>query len=365
MKGKVVLLIVLIASLFLMLFLGCQSKEVTSAKVYIQQDNWEKAKEQLEQAVNLYPNDPEAHYLLGEVYGREKQWGKMNEQFDQSLAIGPKFEQQIKSAREKYWVNTFNAGVGKISAEDPAAAIEKFKEAIVIDPSRVEAYKNLAVAYMRNNDLEASKKTYQDYLEGYPKDVEVMQQLAQVRFELKEYDQVVELENKILEIDPQNVDAIVNIALAYDLLGQADKAISSYTKALELNPNDKDLLYNLGRLYFMNNDYENAIETFNKVIALAPDDYDANANVGNAYLQMADHKRKSLVDKENQNQTITKEERDQMIDLYCKALPYLEKAASLKDDNANLWNNLGVAYVNCGDSEKGEQAFKRAEEVQQ
>src|SRR4030067_3531132 len=99
MKGKVVLLIVLIASLFLMLFLGCQSKEVTSAKVYIQQDNWEKAKEQLEQAVNLYPNDPEAHYLLGEVYGREKQWGKMNEEFYQSLAIGPKFEQQIKSAR--------------------------------------------------------------------------------------------------------------------------------------------------------------------------------------------------------------------------------------------------------------------------
>jgi tetratricopeptide (TPR) repeat protein len=39
------------------LFLGCQTKEVTSAKVYQQQGNWDKMIEQLEQAVKIYPKD--------------------------------------------------------------------------------------------------------------------------------------------------------------------------------------------------------------------------------------------------------------------------------------------------------------------
>jgi Flp pilus assembly protein TadD len=50
---------------------ACQSKEVTSAKVYIQQGDWNKAIEQLQIAVQTYPNDPEAHYLLGRGYAEK------------------------------------------------------------------------------------------------------------------------------------------------------------------------------------------------------------------------------------------------------------------------------------------------------
>jgi len=158
----------------LMSTMGCQTKEVTSAKVYISQNNWDKAIEQLEQAVQIYPNDAEARYLLGEGYGNKGLWEKMNEMFNQSTALAPTFATQIKNTREKYWVNVFNQGVAKVNAKegetaDLEGAAKFFSDAVRIDPSHIESYKNLAYAHLRSNNLPAAIKAYQDYLAINPK----------------------------------------------------------------------------------------------------------------------------------------------------------------------------------------------------
>lgn len=90
--GFVVLSIILI---------GCQPKEVTSAKVYMQQENWAKAIEQLTHAAELYPYNAEVFYLLGKAYVNTGDKDKMNEMFNKSLEISPVFSQKIKSIREK------------------------------------------------------------------------------------------------------------------------------------------------------------------------------------------------------------------------------------------------------------------------
>ena len=365
MKARKFVTVLLILSFAAILLIACQTKELTSAKVYIQQDNWVKAKEQLELAVQNYPNDPEAQYLLGEAYAKESNWTKMNEAFNKSLEIAPKFETQIANAREKAWVTTFNAGVVKVNANDNDGAIKDFKDCLLINPKRIETYKNLAVTYMRISNYEEAEKIYRQALEVVPNDLEIMQNLVQVLFELKKFDQIVEIEKKIIETDPNNIDAVVNIAMAYDMLGQKDEAQDAYEKALQKNPNDKDLLFNLGRLNFINNDYDKAIELFSKVISISPDDYDSNLNVGNAYLTMGDSFRKNLVKKESEGAKIDESDYDDLKNFYKKAIPFLEKAVSIKDDNANIWNNLGVAYVNIGEAEKGQDAFKKAEELKQ
>ena len=47
--------------------LGCQSAALTSAKLYLQDNELDKAKEQLEAALVTNPNQPEAHFLLGKI----------------------------------------------------------------------------------------------------------------------------------------------------------------------------------------------------------------------------------------------------------------------------------------------------------
>ncbi len=363
MRAKIAVFMLLLGSLALVLMMACQTKEVTSAKVYIQQDNWDKAIEQLEQAVKLYPNDAEAYFLLGEGYGNQGEWSKMNEAFDKSLANSPKFEPQIKSNREKYWVTTFNAGVGRINSGDTEGAIKQFKTCLLIDPKRAEAYKNLAYSYTRIDSLDAAKNIYVKFLKVEPNNIETMQSLASIYFQLKDYEAVVDLEKKALKLEPENSDAIANIALAYDFLGKKEEAIETYNEALAKNPNDKDLLFNLARLYYMNNQYNKAIELFQKVIKLDPNDFDSNYNVGNAYLSMGENFRKSLVKKENDGGQITQEDKDKLISFFKQAIPFLEKAKSIKPDDPNLWNNLGIAYVQTGNSEKGKECFDQAEKL--
>ena len=48
-----------------MVIAGCQSTAMTSAKVYIQQNDWAQAREQLLLAVAATPQDTEAQMLLG------------------------------------------------------------------------------------------------------------------------------------------------------------------------------------------------------------------------------------------------------------------------------------------------------------
>jgi len=365
MKTRYVVVIMLLVGIISLM--SCQTKEVTSAKVYIQQDNWEKAIEQLETAVKLYPNDAEAHHLLGEGYANQGEWDKMNQMFQKSLEISPQFEQQIKNTREKNWVTNFNSGVNRINGNDLDGAIEKFKTCIVIDSQKVEAYRNLAIAYTKKDQLEDAKAIYGKAIKIEPDNLELVQALAVLHFEAKEFDKVVELEKKALERNPDDTDAIANLALAYDYLGEKQQALENYQKALEKNPEDTDLLFNLARLHYMNEKYENAIELFTKVINAKPDDYDANVNVGNAYLSMADILRKKLVEKENNNETVTQEERDHLISFYSKSIEPLEKAMSIQPDNpnsVNIWNNLGVAYIQKGDKDKGAACFKEAEELQ-
>jgi uncharacterized protein HemY len=53
----------MLATLLLVIFASCQSKNLTSAKIYIQQDDWENALRQLELAVEATPDNAEVAFL--------------------------------------------------------------------------------------------------------------------------------------------------------------------------------------------------------------------------------------------------------------------------------------------------------------
>jgi tetratricopeptide (TPR) repeat protein len=399
MKKRIFLTSLFMIGLGILFMTGCQTKEVTSAKVYIQQDNWDKAIEQLELAVAQYPTDAEAWYLLGEGYATRGEWQQMNNAFNKSLKIIPTWEPQIKSTRDKYWVTNLNSGVNRINSGDTPGAIRQFKTCTQIEPGRVEAYRNLAVSYLKADSLELAADTYLEvviYLARASKNtslekvsllalgdkqsklvdisayklvpdkqktIDLIHEAARALSQIKDYSNVIALENEALQMDPTQTDAIINMAMAYDLMGDQQKAMDEYQKALDKTPNDKDLIFNLGRLYYQNENYDQAIELFKKTIAMNPEDYDANLIVGNAFLSMGDELRKKLVEKDHNGQAVTKEERDKLTSFYADAVPYLEKAVSLKGDDANVWNNLGIAYVNSGNTAKGKECFDKSESL--
>jgi len=88
----------------------CSSTELTSAKLYIQQKNWDKAIDVLNKEVTKNPQSDEGYYLLGAAYAEKENMDKMIENFDKSLAVSKKYEKEIKSAKKYHWANFFNKG---------------------------------------------------------------------------------------------------------------------------------------------------------------------------------------------------------------------------------------------------------------
>src|SRR5262245_31130029 len=90
-----------------------QSMEMTSAKLYIQQNEWDKAIHWLEEALKKKPDNVEAHFLLAQGYGQKGLFAEVikeinaTEQYDKK----GKYAKDIKMLRQKYFAEAFNAGV--------------------------------------------------------------------------------------------------------------------------------------------------------------------------------------------------------------------------------------------------------------
>ena len=72
---------------------GCQSSTMTAAKLYEKQGDVLKAKEQWLNVLEVDPDNMEAHFSLGKIYGGEGEYEKMVTSFD--IASGSEFQNEI------------------------------------------------------------------------------------------------------------------------------------------------------------------------------------------------------------------------------------------------------------------------------
>ncbi len=345
--------------------MGCQQKEISSAKIYIQGDQWEKALAQLELAVQSQPDNPEAHFLLGRTYARTGQFRDMNREFELSLMLSNKYKQDITSEREKYWVEKYNAGITKLRAMDYPKAEVLLRAAVNIDATRSEAYKKLAIAYLRMDKGAKAVQLYSKLLEKHPNDLDLLTSTANLYYSQQQYSKVIPMLKRVLQIEPDHRDALANIALSYDFLGNTEEAFAAYQRAVSANPQDKDLVFLFGIFHYKRKQYPAAIQLFKDVLVLDPDDVESNSNIGNAHLSMAEavrYKLRSLKGAANSAEEIQRL-RDQVIQHYRNSIPYLKKTVDLDPNQPNQWRNLGVAYINTGQKKMGEQALLKAEEL--
>lgn len=337
-SGTVVLLGLGLACV--LLFTQCDTY-VTSAKVYMQQNNYDKAIEMSQLALAQNPKNAEAYFVLGQAYGAKGMYREMNEAFNKCLEISKAHDKDVQFYKERFYADLFNSGVDNIHKGNLDKAVEKFQLTIEILPQRIDGYKNLAYTYTQLQQDSLAIETYKKAIQIDSSDMELHTFLGILYYRNKKYEQSISAFQPILtKADPQSKsysEALYYTAYSYDLLGQSEKAIETYNSALKASPDDKDLLFNLGRLYYMQTNYENAITYFEKVLSVDSTDFDANINIGNSYIQLKKFK---------------------------EALPYLERATRLQPKNPNAWYNLAVALVNLGDTKRGTEALKKSEELQ-
>lgn len=369
----------------IMVFLGftfmgyqCGSTELTSAKLYIQQKNFDKAMDLLVQEVQKNPKSDEGHYLLGVVYGEKNEYNKMNDSYNKSLAVSNNFKDNIEQSKQYYWTTLFNRGVksyqeGVNSQNEDSSrvhfskAANYFETAINIIPDSTDAYKNLAFVYINTREYDKAAEPLKK-LKDKEKSVESYQFLGEILYEqgnqLKENDSTAAMNYyneaiKVLEegrkIYPNEPKILLALSNSYIAANKLDVAKDVFKAGVEAEPGNKYYRYNYGVLLLGAEEYAEAEKQFVKAIEIDPDYENALYNLGVTYVKWGTHLNE-LADQKGETSEEYKVK-------YQMALPHLEKVTQMKSDDAVLWELLGKVYTVLGMQDDAINAFNKADEL--
>ena len=281
------------------IFVGCSSQEYTSAKLYIQQQEWNKAEEFLIKAMDVEPENPEIPYQLGyHIYGlQKKDWQRMNQSFDKALAIDPnkKILEQGKTvkefvimARTQFWAEMYNKGVAEFNEYRSAPmdqkdtilkmAINTFEISATIKTDEAQTYTMLSTCNHLAGNTDKSENYILKALELTPNDANVNLTAGQIFMQKQEFETALPYVKKAVELEPSNTKSIRNLAQIYYDIGQLEESIQTYEVAInkETDPKVKaDLYFNLGILYNRVGNLEEAEYNFTNSLDENPDDVEA------------------------------------------------------------------------------------------
>ncbi len=345
------------------LFLSCQTQELTSAKLYIQQQSWEEAEEFLKKAEEVEPDNPEIPYLLGsQIYARQGEYEQMNEAFERSLAMSNKFRNDIENIRLRYWSQEFNAGAKTynqaLNQQDEKRqqlledAVKNFETAVRIMPSKPETYGSLATAYLLLDQIDRAKSTFERALENDPENFNVLFNYGRLLAEEGQNQRAIELLQKAREIDPENSAATQLLSNLYIKEGKTAEALDMMQRAIEQDPENATLYFNKAILHIQlaqnldgdeqqdqaQQQYDQAIQAMEKAISINPDDVEALTRVGELY---------------------------QELERWEEARDAFEQVLEQEPENAQVIRKLAITVYRLGEQERAQELLEKAKALQQ
>ncbi len=378
-NSKVLKILIALVLLFGIALTGfeCSSTELTSAKLYIQQKQYDKAIESLKKDVEKNPKSDEGYYLLGYVYGEQQDFANMVDAYNNSLAASNKFAEDIKKSENYYWANQFNKGVRlyqdgtKTTDKDSSKilldkSVDAFKNAILLEPDSTNSYKNLSFVYISKGDYDAAVEPLQKIID-IDKSADGYKYLGEILYDkgtqIKATDSVQAQDyfNKTINIleegrklYPKDSDILRTLANSYISANKIDVAKDIFRQGIEAEPENQYYKYNYGVLLLQAGDFQGAEEQFEKAIKIQPDYDNAIYNLAVTYVKWGTEINKEAEDKGEMENQAYKEK-------YKAALPYLEKVVEKRNDDPQMFELLGRVYTVLNMQDKAKDAFNKAD----
>ncbi len=298
-------------AMFLLLALwtvACNSPEFTSAKMYVNENNLEKAEEFFKMAMNIEPENALVPYLLGkEVYYEQGRYEEMLDMFEEALRRNPdqnlesfytvddKWIRTVSDAivlyRDAAWSKIFNSGVDSYKDQDFESAISSFELALRMLPDNGDTYGTLANLYMVQGEKGKAASTIQKGIEVAPENCNVVQAAADIYSRNNEQERAAEMYQKALGICDNPGPILRKLIQTYIDLKDYDQAIETSMQAMREYPNDPDIYYNVGVLYqiLANDVFEPARREYLSIIESSERDQDKLSDIYNQFMECRRH----------------------------------------------------------------------------
>ena len=261
----------------------------------------------------------------------------------------------------------YQSGQQFLAAGNFDEAIAHFRSAVAQKPTYLEAWTDLGSTLTKVKDYQGSTAAYEKALAIKPDNDPVIQAIAYNYLYLENWSKAQEYYEKLVAKDSLSYDGNVHLGFIFQKKMDQERAIQYYERALQAQPNDATTLGTLAGLYEKKGNEDKKIEYLQRAIAAAPDQYKFKTQLGSTYI-----KRKDWANALPIFDDLTKTYPDQAaywqnMGLVLSQIPdrkkeapaALEKALTLKGDDAYIAGILAQVYNDLGDHQKAIATVKR------
>ncbi len=220
----------------------------------------QEAIEQYEHALQIDPDDADAHECLGNAF---MQLGKLPE------AIG--HQEQALRIKPDHAEGHNNLGVTLERAGKTGEAIQHFEQALRIKPDYAEAHYDLAMTLARTGRVEEAIAHFEQALRINPDFADVHYYLGVTLAQTGKTGEAIQHFEQTLRINPNYAEAHDDLAIALARTGKIEEAIQHFEQALRIKPDFADAHYNLGVALGQVGRIPEAIEHLKLALRIKPD----------------------------------------------------------------------------------------------
>lgn len=246
----------------------------------------ELAKEDLEKAYSLNPDDPNsASSMITVLMGLRYEEKEMEKWFQRAVASDPvtyhPYSAKLQFLNPK-WRGTLEKHIQFAEHcyhnSPPKSIVYKIMFDCLIEYSKKAD--NVKEFFSKSQVKNILNEIYKRILKDFPNSIEIRRDFAYVQYKLGKFDEAIRLQTEALKIDPSDTFVLLSRGSIYlDNKAEFKKAELDYKRIIENNPYypraKAEAYFRLGEINRLRNkNYKKAIEYYNKAIELNPKEED-------------------------------------------------------------------------------------------
>lgn len=224
-------------------------KYLEKGKAYIEEQNYDKAKIEIKNVLQIDPKFAEAHYVMGLINEQEKEYRK---------------------------------------------AMGNYLRTIELDPEHISAKINLARIYVlagTDEMVEKARQNIREVKKAEPDNIEADLLSAIIDYKSGLKEQGIEKLEAVVAKDKQMVEALSLLANAYLSEGNEEKAINLLREGAKNNPQAVPLRITLARIAAKNNDLAEAEANMKQAIEVEPENFELKVLLSGLYVKFGQLKK--------------------------------------------------------------------------
>lgn len=170
-------------------------------------------------------------------------------------------------------------GIDELAAGRLPKAVERFRDALRIEPDYAEVHNNLASALANLGRFDEARVEFERAVRERP-GLEAWHNFGLLEAQQHHFDNAVRAFEKALEFDPRHVQTLFAMSGAYGSMNQLPQAEDCLRRALEVDPRNLDCRRLLAETMKNERRPEDALHEYETLLATSPDDVDALVNAG-------------------------------------------------------------------------------------